>query len=299
MLTLKQSNEVTRGNKLFIFLKAAILIFTSFKPFKKVYDNFIVNYGNMTTEAKKKTPHASGNTDVKTELKSLIASTLALILSTTLEYAKGINDLMMISKVSFSESQILYMKDGDILNFISQLKKDVFTDALFLDTLFMESEIILDMINALMLQATDFTKMIGSTKVIDSASTIANDNMDICTTKIHENIVSMDNLIGNFLTDHPDFVSGYYINSALESVGTRHEGFEGVVDKNGIIEKGSMVRIVGTDKSTVTDSDGHFILIRIKPGTYTVIACNAAGDSNTMTIVVRYKHIEVVNFHLE
>lgn len=141
--------------------------------------------------------------------------------------------------------------------------------------------------------------MIGSTQVIDSSSTVANDNMALSITKIHENIVSMDNLIGNFLAAHPDFVSGYYINSALESVGTRHEGFEGVVDKNGIIEKGSMVRIVGTDKSTVTDADGHFILIKIKPGTYTVIASNAAGDSKTLTVVVRYKHIEVVNFHLE
>ena len=299
MFTLKQSNEVTRANKLQLFLQAAILVFTNFKPFKKVYDKFIQNYTNMTIEAKKKSPHAQGNTDVKTQLKSLIASTLGLILSTTLEYAKEISDTVMISKVSFTESQILYMKDGDILNFITQLRKDVFTDALFLDPLFMESEITLIQIDALLLQATTFNKMIGSTQLIDSSSTVANDNMDVCITKIHENVVSMDNLINNFQSTNPDFVSGYYINSALESVGTRHEGFEGHVDKNGIFEKGAMVRIVGTDKSTVTDGDGHFILIKIKPGTYSVIASNANGDEKTLTVVVRYKHIDVVDFHLE
>ncbi len=148
MLTQKQSNEVTRGNKLQIFLQAAILVFTGFKPFKKVYDKFLLNYANLSIEAKKKSPHAQGNTDLKTQLKSVIASTLALILSTTLEYAKEVNDVVMISKVSFSEWDIIKLKDGDILNFITQLRKEVFTDALFLDVLFMESEITLDQITA-------------------------------------------------------------------------------------------------------------------------------------------------------
>ncbi len=299
MLNLKQSNEVTRANKLYLFLKAALLIFSGFKPFKKAYDKFLVNNDNLLVEAKKKSPHAQGNTDVKTQLKSQFASDLGLILSTTLEYAKEIKDLVMMTKVSFSESQIFTMKDGDILNFISQLRNDVFTDELFLDSLFMESEITLIQIDALLVQATEFNNMIGSTKVIDSVATVASDNMDECITKIHENVVSMDNLIGKFLKTHPDFVSGYYINSVLESVGTRHEGFEGHVDKKGVFGKGWMVRIEGTDKSTVTDSEGHYILIKIKPGTYTVIACNEAGDSKTLTVVVRYKHIEVVDFHVE
>lgn len=298
MLTQKQSNELNRANKLQIFLVLFFDIFKGFKPFKTIYDSFNANYDTLQAEAKNKSKPAVSNTELKHQMKKSLAVTLGLVLSTTLEYAKAFGTIVMQAKVKYSESEILKMKDGDILTFVQQLIKDVYTDELFLNADFITFEITKEQIDAILLSAKAFNKKIGETDVIDSSSTIANANMDAAIALIHGNIVSMDNLVGNIGILNPDFETGYYKNSMLEILGTRHEGMEGFVYRNNIPVKGAIVKLDGTDKTAITDADGHYILIKVRPDTYTATATSDSGHTATNPVVVRHKHIDTVDFHL-
>lgn len=298
MLTQKQSNELNRANKLQIFLLLFLDIFKNFIPFKNIYDSFNTNYNTLQAEAKNKSKPAISNTDLKLQMKKALAVTLGLVLSTTLEYAKAFGTTVMQANVKYSESEIFKMKDGDILTFVQQLIKAVYTDALFLDTDFITFNITKAQIDTILLNAQAFNKKIGETDVIDSGSTIANANMDAAIALIHGNIVSMDNLVGNIGILNPDFEAGYYKNSMLEVLGTRHEGMEGTVYRNLVPVKGAVVKIDGTDKTAVTDANGHYSLIKVRPDTYTATATSDSGHTATNSVVVRHKHIDTVDFHL-
>ena len=110
----------------------------------------------------------------------------------------------------------------------------------------------------------------------------------------------MDNLVGNLGILNPDFEKGYYKNSMLEILGTRHEGFEGTVyDKNGVPVKGAVVKIDDTDKTAISNSEGHYALLKVRPDVYSATATGKDGVKATKPVVVRHKHIETVDFYLE
>jgi len=143
-----------------------------------------------------------------------------------------------------------------------------------------------------------FEARVGNATIISAGSTTANDMINQTITEVHDILVSLDNLLPVYEETNPKFVSDYNISTELITKGTHHTGIEGIVYKNGIPYPNAQVRFVGTDKIAVTDAQGHFTIIKIRAGSYSVIASNENGDSETKTINLRRGHIETLNFNI-
>ena len=298
MLTLEQSNELNRALKLQLFLNGTTSIFSGFVPFNSAYVLFKSNVSNFSSQAGLKDASGTSITQTKGQLKKSIATTLAQILGKTVSYCDATGNTTLRGKVDFSESDIFKTKDSDILPFVTNLVTNVFTAAFLADPVFATYNITAAQIAAVLADATTFNGKIGAAGVVDSGASTANDSIDTIITAIHKNINTMDNLVGDYKVSRPDFYSNYHKNSELEKIGTHHSGIQGVCKVAGEIAKNVKVEIVDTDKKVTSDLEGHYTLIKAKPGTCQVRATAENGASQTKNFNIRRGHIDELDFDL-
>ena len=294
-----QNEEFVRGVTFQTYMEEPEVknIYSGFLPFKKKYDSFRDHFGGFQDEAKNKNKSKAG-TLTKEGLKKSISKRLAIYLGFTKDYAiDKMNDGLKLL-VSYSESDIQDMKEGNLLEFINTLMKDVFKTSLMTDVDFMTYNITAIKLSTLVADAVLYNSMVGTVNTGGNNSSSANDKMDEFMNLIHLDFASMDLTVKEFEESNPDFVLDYHKNKTIIDTGTRHEGFKGFVRKNGVLEPASMVEIVGTNKTTVSGNDASFKMY-CRPGTIKVQAKNANGDSQTKEIVVTHRNMTDVDFDLE
>lgn len=117
-----------------------------------------------------------------------------------------------------------------------------------------------------------------------AAATIAMDNM-------HDLVTSY------FMDTNLILVDEIAMSKQIINTGIHHNGVDGIVTKNGSPLQYANISIVGTDKVAITDINGHFQIIKIKAGDYTIEASTEGGDSQSKTVHITRGHIETKNFN--
>ena len=252
----------------------------------------------METQAGLKESDTKPTTTTKATIMKRCSKNLSVLLGFTEEYYKGIKNKEMADTVHANQSSLFAIKDGEFTTQIQKIIKDIFTVALMADTVFITYQVTAPKIAGITADAILFEARVGNATIISAGSTTANDMINQTITEVHDILVSLDNLLPIFEDTNPKFVSDYNISTELITKGTHHTGIEGIVYKNGIPFANAQVRFVGTDKIAVTDAQGHFTIIKIRAGSYSVIASNENGDSETKTINLRRGHIETLNFNI-
>ena len=298
MLNQIQNAELTRALRFKKFMNDNATIFNGYVPFKLAYDSFIVNTATLETQATLKEASGKGITITKEGLKRRVSVYMGELLAITLEYAKAKKNDGMIALVKFPKSYIYKLDDANVLPFITNLINNVFTTALLTNADFIPYGITSAKIATIAADAISFDGKIGNANVVDSGVSTANKNINDTIDGIHENFTTMTNLVSHFKTANPNFIDGFYQNSQLIILGKRHTGIEGMVTKDGIPQAGFTVAIEGTNKKTVTDNDGHYVIIKTKPGNITIKTTKNGTDNAAKHIQINRGHIESLNFEL-
>ena len=293
-----QSAEEARALtiKTYMELTANKTICMGYNPLKRGYNSFLGHYEEFELEAKNKAKSKAG-TATKGEQKISIAHHLAIVLGLTKDYAVQSKNTSMKVLVSYSETKIRNMADGDILPFINNLKEKVFTTALFANLDFIKYEVTSIEFDGIVTDAQTFNDTRGEVTEDDNSSSTSNDKMDTIIDLIHQDFESMDKSVNRLADENPDFASGYYKNKVLTVFGIRHEGVQGVVRVNGVIEPDATVGVVGSDKIVKVTSDASYVKYKV-PGTYTFIAKNSKGQSQTKIVTVTHRNMLDVDFDL-
>lgn len=295
MLSVTQSREVNRTNRLAVFLEGNASIYSTYAPFAKAATNFFTNRTALATLAKDKEASGTAETRTKAQLKAALARGLSDICSLAHAYAVDENDNNLLLKTDVSERDIILMKDADVLPF-TKATLALFTPTLMADTTFITYEITPAAIAAVLADATAFNSKIGVASVVDAGASNANTQLNNVIKLIRGNITQMERLLVRFKTSHPAFVTGFGQNSVVENTGVRHSGIEGKVNVGGVAAVGAVVSIVGTTKTDTTDATGSYSIISVKPGTYQVQAIVAGKPAITKTEQISRGHIDELNF---
>ena len=289
-----QSSEENRGVtiKAYLELDANKAIYSSYTPFSRAYASFLANLTLFEEEAKNKEKVAAGVV-TKTDTKSSIANRGGLYLGLTSDYALQVKNSGLKKMVDYSEYDILKMKDSDILPFVTGLVKNVFTNALLTDSVFIKYNVTALQITSLAADAVSFNQNIGTIKEDSNSSSSANDNMNMIIDNMHLDIESMDKTIQFFTNDFPEFTNGYYKNKVLIKLGIRHEGVFGKVTKGGIPQESAEVSM--GDKMVLSDAEGNFSKYH-KNGKVIVTVKLVTGESLTKSTEIIWRKMTELNF---
>lgn len=296
-LNKRQTSHKNRGVTLVAYLTTDEnkAVYALYYPFNRGVTSIGNNLILFEEEAKDKEKSNAG-TVTKGEMKKSIAKRMGSALSLTKDYAVQAKNEGLKTLVSFSEADINKINNGDLLAFITGIASKVFTTALFADVNFIKYNVTSVQIDAIVTDANTFNGMIGSVQSDKNFSSSANDNLDMIIDNMNLDIESMDNTIVYFNDSNPDFVSGYYKNKVLYSVGVRHEGFEGIVKIGGVPQAGAVVGSDGSKKTVVTDSDGHYEIYLV-PGNCK-LKVEFEGKELVKDVEVQYRKIVEVDFEL-
>jgi hypothetical protein len=135
MLSVTQSREMNRVNRLAVFLESNATIYSSYAPFAKAAASFFTNRTAIAALAKDKEASGTAETRTKTQLKTTLAHSLSDICSLAHAYAIDENNNTLLLKTDISERDIVLMKDADILPF-TKATLALFTPALMADPIF-------------------------------------------------------------------------------------------------------------------------------------------------------------------
>ena len=147
--------------------------------------------------------------------------------------------------------------------------------------------------------ADNFNELIGMARQTDSGNTVANTAINNTIELLRNNLRHFDLLIDEFEASNPGFVQGYHINSAIDRVGIRHSGIEGIVrNVNGEAIAHATVALGGTDKSAVTDLMGVYRLDRVTPDDYLVNVSATGYIPQQVVHHISRGRIDELDFHL-
>ena len=274
-LTQKQSDEKARFAKFGKFLIDEVLIYKKLVPFKNEADDFATNYLKFDELAEGKVIDTSGETEEKTANKLSIAEFCALYCGTTKAYAKKIGNLDLAAQMSYSKSDILEMKDGEVLGIVNKVVKIITT--LLDDVVFKTYGITALQLSDLGALAIKFNGEIGHAGLVIHGATVANSNLNDVIKLLQGGIEMMSLLLPNFLLLYPDFVEGFNLNSKTIDLGVHHGGVTGniTLEKTGEALADIKVEIVGTLKNDTTDLLGNYAIIKVNSST---VMIQASGD---------------------
>ena len=299
ILNQHQSAEEVRGQGFRTYMELDVnkTIRLSYGPFDNGYKRFLCHFGSFEDEAKNK-KRSNAGTLTKGDQKRIIAKHLGTVLKTTKDYAIQSKNMGMKALVNFSETKINKIGESDLLPFVLNLKEKVFTPALFANEDYMTYEVTSIEFAGIVTATETYNDTRGEVIEDDNSSSTSNDLMDAIIEQIHLDFESMDNTISRLADNFPVFASGYQKNKTLVYLGVHHEGIQGIARKNGVLQPDAFVGVVGSDKSTVTDSAAAFTMYLV-PGDYTIQCKNADGDSQTKKVTVKYRTMLDLNFDLE
>ena len=295
-----QGHEMERDLTLDSFLdeKESIAVYDTFVPFKRGVTSFKGHVSDFTIESKKKNKSKSGTVS-KASIKKEIAKDFGLCLSLTKDYAILKNDVALEALVDFSVTKINKMKGINILSFITNKVENVFTTALYADADFIKYNVTKLKIDAIVANAVDYNSKIGKTTQTDNTSSTANTQIDKIIDLIHLDVESMENTIGVFADEHPEFIDGFNKNKVIYKTGVHHQGVQGKVYKNDVLAPDALLRIVDTDKSTTSNADAMYKIIYMKVGHYTIECKTANGDFIKVEFEVTPRNITNLDIHLD
>ena len=270
MLTLGQSREYNRCQRLHTYFSINSPVFNTYIPFSEEVENYNTNFTRFQSYVPNKGATGTGITTGQKDLKLKIGRAIADICEPACAYANKYNNSKLAADVCYKKSNIQRLKDGDILGIVIRIANAL--APLASDTNFMKYQITSQMVTDIMTDATVFNNNIGKASMIDTDSNIANQNINDVIKSLKENIKTFDRLINKFAATHPDFVTGYKLNAVTDNTGVHHNGFEGTVTSAAAGEpiKDARISIEGKDKMTASDLLGYYELIKLRPGDYEV-----------------------------
>ncbi len=114
-----------------------------------------------------------------------------------------------------------------------------------------------------------------------------------------EAIDSMYDLVVSYFADEDKtMVDELALAKQLIITGTRHNGVEGTVSKEGHGVANITLKIDGTTKTATTDADGHYAIIKIKTGNYNISISGTGITAKSQSIKITKGVIETLDFHI-
>lgn len=287
ILTQAQNNEKTRFSHLIVYFGENDVVIKTIIPFNNEVTSFKSNYYKLDTLSEGKIIETGGTTEQKTEDKLSIAIASSLYCGTTKAYAIKIGNKDLEAQMSYSKSDIIEMKDAEVLGFVNNLMKTI--TPLLEDVVFKTYGITTLLLGALGTLATKFNGEIGLASNVVNSGTVADDNIDEVIKLMHDNIDMMELLVPNFQLLNPDFVAGFHLNAKTVDLGVHHGGVTGNVtlEKTGAALSDIKVEIVGTLKNDTTDVLGDYAIIKVK-------SCKVIVQASGPNVVTQQK---VHTFH--
>ena len=297
MLTQHQAREYNRFKTLGMYLGAQSSVFSSFAPFASEVVDFGINFQNLEGLIPGKTENATGVTINKSDLKHQVAGSIALVCRKTRAYALRYDQPELAAQVNTYDDKIYRMKDADILGYAASIVN--LLTPLLTNANYIPYGVTAASLTSITDLAVSFNNLIGVAKQSDSGNTVANAAIDNAIDLLHNNILHFDLLVDEFEAENPGFVQGYHINSALDKVGIRHSGIEGMVrNSSGLAIANATVQLDGTTKTTVTDLMGAYRLDRVMPDDYMVNVSATGYASQQLAYHISRGRIDDLDFQL-
>ena len=288
MLNLDQSNEFRRFSALDIFfgLPANVTIIGTFLPFQDDVVLYQTHFGVLNGLIPDKGALSVGVTESKISIKEGIAKVMGLVCGKTKVFAIKTSNTVLEAAVNVTESDILRMKEGDLLPFV--INTNAAITPFLANVLFTPYGVTAAILATQLANATSYNGMIGAAGVIITTDKIANKNINAAIKVLQTDLKTFDLLIDDFEATYPNFVEGYHSNAKVQHVGVHHSGIEGTVtDKvTGAVIFGATIRIIGLTKSSTTNLFGKYVISPVAPKDYQVQV--SAPGYVTITVV---KHI--------
>ncbi len=264
MLDAKQERENNRDIKLEEYLIAKKKEYESYAPFNKVVGLFFGNIARIDPLIPVKGKKGVTITKQKTELQIKLAANVNEVCLAATEYALSIGDKDLQYAVRFRTSNITNAKDGNITGIVAVIT-DALTPLLELPA-FQEYQITADRLAALTDGANAFSDTRGKAAVVNTDSSLANDNLNKVFKDIRANIASLRRLLVHFNKTAPDFVKGFHTAAAVDYTGIRHSGIEGLIinTNTGAPIEGAIITGEGKNKIAKTDKNGYYKLSKLK-----------------------------------
>lgn len=270
-----QTRELNRAGKLLKFCNTGApvdikSIWIGYLPFKGQVDALTGFVGSIIPLTGQKELSSIGTTEGKKELKEDFASAADLLFSVTRGYARITNNDTLFAKVAMSESDILKLKDTEILGFANGMRTNIFTDGLLADAGFTPYGIILAMVTDAIGVATNFNATIGAAKATIIISNEANDQINGIVVKMRIAVSNMLDLSAFFKNTNPQFIADLAKAARRDDIGVHHTGANAFLSVGGVASKEGSVSI-GT-KTVVPNLLGECPPITCLPGDREVTA---------------------------
>jgi hypothetical protein len=239
-----QTREMNRAGKLTSYLNMTTpvnigSIWATYVPFSSevtLYTGYVAGI-NLLVPVKELSGH--GITETKDELKANFAFAVDALFSVTRAYARTFNNDTIFESVNMSETEILKLKDTEILGFANGLN-GIYTTALLANTDFTPYGITATKVSDAIAIGVAFNGKIGGSKSVTIISNEANDQVNGFITKMRISISNMLDLGGHFKTSHPEFVTGLEAASRRDDIGVKHTGAHIFMSVGGVAtDKGS------------------------------------------------------------
>jgi hypothetical protein len=297
MLTIDQSREYNRFKKLKTFFDGQTTVIATYVPFHTEVTGFNNNFATLEGFIPDKNATGTGITTNKTDLKHSVADRLAIICTTTKAYALKYDSQQLAAEMNFRANEMFKLKDADFLPFVLHMQSLI--TPLIVDVNYTPYGVTNEMIAGIVTDAQIFNNLIGLADVETSGNTVADENINAAIKALQNNVVQFDLLVDNFLAINPGFVSGYHINSAADNTGVRHSGIEGVVTANGQAVAGAVIKLADTTKTATTDLYGHYSLIRVSTGDYSIEVHAPGFASKTFVVHINRGRVSTLDFELQ
>lgn len=266
-LTAQQGREVKRAQEMGIFYSDSDnrTIIDGYAPMKKKVAKFLILLALLLDVIKGKNEDGTWATDKKDDLKKKVAEEGALICSLTHDFAMEIGDAELASKTNFFYDNIYKLREEDVLTFATTLQSVV--SPWLAKPEFQEYNVTQQMLDDVVKDATNFNGLIGVAQELGDHNTVDNTEINDVLKQISDNIHGTDRVISYFKKTQPKFVEGYELVTAIDHVGVRHSGFEGLVKaEDGTPLFGAVVRLKGTTIEAKTDIKGVYKRTKMKAG---------------------------------
>ena len=298
ILSAMQAAHARRFQIGWTFLDNEKTVADSYDPFQEERADFNTNYALFKTLLPQKDQTAKTAIVQDQELlKDLIAEEMVTMGAQVVAFAKKYKYSALALEYKFSYSHITTLDQLDVEPYITKLT-DLLTP-LLTDVNFTKYKITAPDIKVITDNAALYKKNIGVSGTTNNNVSTANIDINSTIVLLTENINQMGLLNNYFKTKNYDFYTGYLKNTRKQYPAVHSTGISGIVyGKDNKPLANCQVRIIGTDKSAVTDSKGYYIIHGLLVGDFEALASNESGDSNTIQIVVRYRHTTTYDFHL-
>jgi len=293
-----QAAHARRFQIAFSFLDEHKTLADSHLPFQEERADYNLNYELFQKLLPKKDQTAkTAIVQDQDLLKDLIAEEMVTMGAQVTAFAKKYKHKALELEYKFSKSHIETLDQLDVEPYITKLT-DLLTP-LIADANFIKYKITAPEIKVITDNAALYKKNIGVSGTTNNNVSTANIDINSTILLLTENINQMGLLNNYFKTKNYDFYTGYIKNTRKQYPPVHSTGICGIVyGKDNKPLANCQVRVVGTDKSTVTDANGYYIIHALLVGDFEALASNEGGDSNTIPIVVRYRHTDTYDFHL-